>query len=156
MLVFKIFANWFKGTVLRIRVFSASFSSPGTSLLRWCIESAHQRIRRPSAHIIQVVYESRRDISSFHFKSCRKRLHVADGVHAPEEHPLKNISDNSFFPCNSLMSRWVSSEAGCTQATLFTWETLFFPVPSFLIGSGDKISARVRSQLSLNEAIIEQ
>lgn len=122
MLVFKIFANWFKGTVLRIRVFSASFSSPGTSLLRWCIESAHQRIhriRRPSAHIIQVVYESRRDTSSFHFKSCRKRLHVADGVYA-RNIPLKNISDNSFFPCNSLMSRWVSSEAGCTQATLFT------------------------------------
>lgn len=100
--------------------------------------------------------ESGRDTSSFLLRSCRKRLRVADGACA-KSIPLENdVSSDILFPGNSLMSRWVSSETGCTRAVLFILNILFSLVSSFLIGSDDKISARVRSQLSLNEAIIER
>lgn len=52
----------------------------------------------------------------------------------------------------------MSSEAGCAQAALFTFgqPSFFPPVPFLPIGSDDKISVRVRAQLSLNEAVIER
>lgn len=99
--------------------------------------------------------ESGRETSSFFLRSCRKRLLVDDGACA-KSIPLENVSSDSLFPGNSLMSRWVSSEAGCTRAVLFILSILFPLASSFLIGSDDKISARVRSQLSLNEAVIER
>lgn len=83
-------------------------------------------------------------------KDCASPMGLAKSI------PLENVSSDSLFPGNSLMSRWVSSEAGCTRAVLFILNILFSLASSFLIGSDDKISARVRSQLSLNEAVIER
>lgn len=100
--------------------------------------------------------ENGRDTSSFLLRSCRKRLRVADGVCA-KSIPLKNVSGDIFY---SQATRWWADECHRKQDALeqfcSSWTILFSLVSSFLIGSDDKISARVRSWLSLNEAVIER